>query len=218
MAIRKISFAEDEYYHLYNRGNSKQIIFQENEDYFHFIKLLYISNQQKNFAIRNLSKNIFQTKITEKLVEISSYCLMPNHFHVLVKQTENGSISKFMQKVSTAYSMYYNKKYKRTGGLFEGRFRSQHVSSDKYLKYLFSYINLNPLKLIDKNWKEKGIRNKREALEFLQNYIYSSYCDYLGSNRPQSVILDRNLFMNYFITPGHFKKEILDWMNFKPTT
>ncbi len=75
---------------------------------------------------------------------------MPNHFHILFKQEKEQGITTFMQKLSTAYVMYYNKKYKRSGGLFEGKFKSKYAGEDRYLKYLFSYIHLNPLKILDK--------------------------------------------------------------------
>jgi len=140
---------------------------------------------------------------------------MPNHFHLLITQKDGGDISKFMQKLSTAYVMYYNKKYKRTGGLFEGKFKSQHLSTDKYLKYIFSYIHLNPVKLIDKDWKEKGIRNKKESLKYLHQYSYSSFSDFLGIQRIQNKVLDKNDFPRYFSNSKVFLGEIFEWLNYK---
>src|SRR3989338_5483185 len=100
---------------------------------------------------------------------------MPNHFHLLLKEIEMGGISQFMGKLSTAYSMYFNKKYERTGSLFEGRFKSSRIANDNYLHYLFAYIHLNPIKLIEPMWKEKGINDFARAKEFLGRYNYSSY-------------------------------------------
>ena len=139
---------------------------------------------------------------------------MPNHFHILITPKKEGGISKFMQKLTTAYVMYYNQKYKRTGGLFEGKFKSQHLDNDRYLKYIFSYIHLNPIKLIKPKWKELGIKNKIEALDFLRGYIFSSYLDYKNSNREQSIIINKNPFPNYFSDAKDFDTEILDWFNF----
>jgi len=135
----------------------------------------------------------------DSLVDIGAYCLMPNHFHILLKEkTENG-ISKFMKKLSTGYSMYFNKRYERTGRLFEGTFKSVHADSDEYLKYLFAYIHLNPIKLINPVWKEEGIRNSVEAKLFLSGYSFSSYLDYTmkarnNGKRPESKILNRKRF------------------------
>ena len=111
--------------------------------------------------------------------------------------------------------MYYNQKYNRNGSLFEGKFKSQHANNDKYLKYLFSYIHLNPIKLIDKNWKKKGVKNTQKTFDFLNSYEYSSYIDYVNKNeRPQHIILNLKPFPNYFSSRGVFKKEILDWIKY----
>jgi putative transposase len=215
MSIRKTAFVPKEYYHIYNRGNSKQTIFHDEQDYQRFINLLYLSNTKKNFRVNDISKDIFTFDRRERLVSIGVYCLMPNHFHLLISQMEDGSISKFMQKLTTAYSMYYNLKYKRTGSLFEGKFKSKHLGIELYLKYIFSYIHLNIIKLIDKNWKKDGIKNKREAVEFLKNYKYSSYQDYLGITREENKILNRKSFPDYFSTRDKFKREVFDWLSYE---
>jgi putative transposase len=219
MAIRKVNFIKGEYYHVYNRGNSKQKIFYEKQDYLRFTSLLYLSNTKERFNLYNLNRstnlNIYKIKRNNILVNIGAYCLMPNHFHIFITQTENGSISKFMQKITTAYSMYFNKKYNRTGALFEGKFKSTYVSKDNQAKYLFSYIHLNPVKLIQKDWKERGILNKKEVFDFLQDYKFSSYLDFTGHDRVEKNILSIESFPNYFTTKKEFQKEILEWLNFK---
>jgi len=216
MSIRKVNLVSGEYYHIYNRGNSKQKIFHDSEDYFRFLSLMYACNSVNNFRIFTLTKgeSPYDFERGKQLISIGAYCLMPNHFHILITQMEDKGISKFMQKLSTAYSMYYNKKYQRTGGLFEGKFKSEHASSDRYFKYLFSYTHLNPIKLIQKDWKDVGIKNKKGALEYLHNYKYSSYLDYLGINRIQNKILKVESFPKYFPSNKSFQKEILEWMNY----
>jgi len=148
-------------------------------------------------------------------VEIGAYCLMPNHFHLLTTEKDKNGISKFMQKLCTAYVMYYNKKYRRTGGLFEGKFKSKYLDTNQYLKYIFSYINLNPTKLFQKNWKDVDIKNKKEVLKYLDNYKYSSYLDYLGAKRKQNSIINSDAYPDYFPSEQSFKKEILEWINYK---
>ena len=164
--MRKTSFAVGEYYHLYNRGNSKQKIFLDKKDYDHFLKLLYICNSENNFVLRDIGESLFDFDRNNIFVYIGAYCLMPNHFHILVKEKEEGGITKFMQKFSTAYVMYINTKYKRTGSLFEGKFKSQYLNTDKYLKYIFSYIHLNPLKLINKNWRTSIIKDNSKLEKY----------------------------------------------------
>ena len=216
MSIRKVTFAFDEYYHVYNRGNSKQKIFHDKQDYEHFVLLLLILNNDKNLELRNLSKDfLVDLNNVNSLVSIGAYVLMPNHFHILLTEKIDGGISKFMQKVSTAYVMYYNKKYTRTGSLFEVKFKSQHLDTDNYLKYIFSYIHLNPIKLIDKNWKEEGIKNKSTTLIYLEGYQYSSYMDYLGIERLQNKILNKFDFPDYFPSTKLFSKEVFTWLSFK---
>ena len=167
MSLRKVPFVQGEYYHIYNRGNSKQKIFHDRQDCLHFLKLLYLSNSERSFVLREI-KDIYMINKGKDIVAIGAYCLMPNHFHLLITEKVEGGITKFMHKLSTGYSMYYNKKYARTGSLFEGKFHSSYIDRDQYLKYIFSYIHLNPVKLIDPMWKEKGIKNHDSAVNFLK--------------------------------------------------
>jgi len=151
----------------------------------------------------------------ETLVEIGAYCLMPNHFHLLMKEKVENGISRFMEKLLTAYSMFFNKKYQRTGRLFENRFQATHADTDEYLKYLFAYIHLNPIKLIDSEWKEKRNFNKKSAREFLNKYSYSSYRDFVGAkdSREETAILNKKVFPEYFAEAREFNDFIGDWMS-----
>ena len=219
MSLRKFKFVKGEYYHLYNRGNSKQKVFHDEEDYLRFISLLYISNTNENFNLYDLNRisgfNVYELEIKNPIVSIGAYCLMSNHFHILITEKKEGGISKFMQKLSTAYAMYYNRKYERRGGLFEGKFKSVYIENDIQMKYLFSYIHLNPIKLIQKDWKEKGIKNKKIALDYLNNYFYSSYKDFLRQKRIQNKILNIKDFPEYFPRKSLFIKEIIEWLNMR---
>lgn len=207
MALRKQSFAVGEYYHLYNRGTEKRKIFIDEKDYRHFLFLMYICNTTKSIELRNVGKNFDRG---ETIVDIGAFCLMPNHFHVLVREKIENGISTYMRKLLTAYSMYFNKKYKRTGKLYEGVFKSIHANKDTYLKYLYSYMHLNPAKLIDKNWKEK--RNiARKLLEYVFKYPYSSLKEY-GVEKFK--IINPTQFPTYFKKPTDHKKELFEWLNF----
>jgi hypothetical protein len=106
--------------------------------------------------------------------------------------------------------MYFNRKYRRIGSLFEGKFRSSHVAGDVYLKYLFSYIHLNPLKIQDKNWKSLDVL-KHNNFEYIENYIYSSYLDYTHVPRIETNILSKNYFPEYFNKALEHKKELWFW-------
>ena len=153
----------------------------------HFLRLLFISNGTRVFVSREVAKlSLGEFDRGEPITSIGAYCLMDNHFHLLLKEITVGGISAFMKKLCSAYSMYFNKKYGRTGHLFQGRFQERHADTDEYLKYLYSYIHLNPVKMIDPEWKEKGMSNPKEAQEFLQQYKYSSLTDYRGSTRVET--------------------------------
>ncbi len=210
MSIRSTPFISGEFYHIYNRGTNKQDIFHDDADRHRFLKLLYTANSDNNLIIRNFSKDVYELKRGVRLVSIGAYCLMPNHFHILLTQTQNGDVSKFMHKLCTAYSMYYNNKYERTGRLFEGKFKSEYVDNDRYLKYLFSYIHLNPLKIIDTNWRDKDI--SKWGIKFLSTYKFSSYLDYCEIERPERVILNIADFPEYFPNKQTFLMEIADWL------
>jgi putative transposase len=225
MPIREIDFVEGEYYHLYNRGNSKQKIFLDDKDQERFLKLLYLCNSKQRLDFGN---DIVKRKINawdfekgESIVSIGAWVLMPNHFHLYITPRKNAqrssdssenAITYFMHRVLTAYSKYFNAKYKRTGSLFEGKFKSVHVNKDNQAKYLFSYIHLNPLKLIDYSLKKEGIKNTKKAVNFLDSYKWSSYHDYLDVARVENKIINKIDFLNYFDTKRDFQREIFDWI------
>jgi putative transposase len=212
---RKLDFSTDEYYHVYNRGVEKREIFLNDGDEERFIRLLYLANSTKPFVFRDVQNlPLSQIRRGDLRTSIGAYCLMPNHFHLLVRETQEGGISTFMEKLTTGYSMYFNKKYKRVGPLFQGRFKARHVNNDNYLKYLFAYIHLNPLKIIDADWKEKGITDPRKAKEYLNKYPYSSYDDFLGNRRPERVILNKVTFPEYFETVHDFEEYLEDWLTY----
>lgn len=177
MAYRRVELAPNETYHVYNRGTDKRVIYQDGRDYQRFLELMYLSNNDLPVRVNDTKKygmSSYEVERSKPLVSIGAYCLMPNHFHILLQQHADNGISKFMQKLSTGYTMYFNKRYKRTGTLFEGVFKSQHAGKDEYLKYLFAYIHLNPVKLIQKDWKERGIEDAGKALDHAGSYRYSS--------------------------------------------
>jgi len=217
---RKISFIIDGYYHIYNRGTDKRITFNDDQDYQRFIALLYLCNStfavdlREHFSEGSTFGEIFTLPRGEKIIDIGEYCLMPNHFHLILHERIEGGISLFMQKLSTGYTQYFNKRNKRTGSLFQGRFQAKHADTDEYLKYLFAYVHLNPIKLIDPEWKEKGIVDLKKSKEYLMEYPYSSYYDFLKIKRPERVILNTDAFPEYFKTERDFEEFIHDWLTY----
>jgi putative transposase len=217
---RKISFSIDEYYHVYNRGTDKRIIFNDEHDYKRFTALLYLCNGtasidlREHFSEGRTFVDLFSVNRGEKIVDIGGYCLMPNHFHLILREITEGGISLFMKKIGTAYAMYFNGRNERTGALFEGKFKARHANTDEYLKYLFAYVHLNPVKLIDSEWKERGIADLEKTKDYLNQYSYSSYYDFLGKKRLERVILSKESFPGYFETENDFDDYINDWLTY----
>lgn len=175
---------EGAYYHIYNRGSDKRAIFMDEKDCERFLECLKEFNTDKNVNIRDLKEaratptfkvgdsptlKVGVVGVAKKLVEIFCYCLMPNHYHLILKELVENGISKFMQKLNTGYTKYFNKKYSRSGHLFEGKYKHKEIDADFYLTYLTGYIHLNPV--------IAGL------IKFPEQYKYSSYLDYLGKKK-----------------------------------
>ena len=207
MGLRREPIIINEYYHVYNRGVEKKKIFLDKEDYFHFLKLLYICNSKKSIKLRNIEK-IFDRG--ETIVDIGAYCLMPNHFHLLCREKTESGISIFIKKLLTAYAMYFNKKYERNGVLFQGRFKSEHANTDNYLKYLYAYIHLNPAKLKEPKWKELKNYNSKQLLNFIKEYPYSSLYEYLNN---KIKIINPAPFPNYFPKIKDHINDLFEWLS-----
>ncbi len=162
MANRDIKLNEREIYHIYNRGVDKRIVFEDKQDFFQFLKRMKLFNninarggvREYSYRKHNRTNYIDDPK---HLVEIIAFCLNPNHFHLILRQVSEDGISKFMHKLGTGYTKYFNQKNKRSGALFGGNFKSVHVDSDIFLKHLTAYVNLNfkvhniPIKSKNKN-------------------------------------------------------------------
>lgn len=214
MRIRPVQLVEGEFYHVYNRGTDKRLLFRDDTDRHRFMKLLYISNTAEHINVRNLLRKNNEPYTFDRgapLVTIGAYCLMPNHFHMLLTPIVKDGVSLFMKKLCTGYSMYFNKRYNRTGTLLESRFKAKWVDNDMYLKYLYAYIHLNPLKLRKREDLDEEI-TEQEILEFLQSYSYSSLPDYLQVSRLENIIIDSKPFPEYFETVADQVKELKEWL------
>jgi putative transposase len=189
---RKNPFVAGEYYHVYNRGVDKRDIFHEPRDWDRLRDGMYICNTGKAIKFRDLPLDIFSFERGETLVDIFAYALMPNHFHMILGEKKEGGISAFTGKLLTSYSMYFNTKYERTGPLMCRPFRSSHIGNDDYFRWVFSYVHLNPLELIEPGWKERGIRDAGRARVYLASHAHSSYSDYFVGDRKESRVLAKD--------------------------
>jgi putative transposase len=187
--MRKPVFVENAVYHIFNRGVDKRTVFMDDRDYLRFLLQLYELNDEdavvnlnyyynpKTRAVesRPLQKVI---KLRKRLVDILVFTLMPNHYHLMLRQKAENGITRFMQKLGTGYTMYFNKKNKRTGSLFQGRFKAIHLTDNAHLIYLPHYIHTNPLSL---NY------GGSTSIDFLEKYRWSSFLDYVGVDNFPSI-------------------------------
>ena len=153
--MKRPFFKENCIVHIYNRGVDKRTVFLDDGDYIRFIHYLFVLNDKKQDI--NLGRKLIMKEVEppslkkprELLVEILAFVLMPNHYHLLLKQKSENGITKFMQKIGTGYTMFFNEKYPRTGSLFQGRFKAVLLKRDAHFLFLPHYIHLNPLDLIN---------------------------------------------------------------------
>ncbi|MBI5138868.1 MAG: transposase [Candidatus Vogelbacteria bacterium] len=161
--MRNLDFVEGEYYHIYNRGTDKRSIVEDAYDSNRFVQCLKELNVKD--PIGSMFENSFRNKDTssEPLVDIVCYCLNPNHYHLLLSPHVENGIEKFMHRLGTAHTKYYNNRHKRNGVLFQGKFKAVYVADNDYLLHVSSYVNINDRvhqlgssasKLVRSSWDE----------------------------------------------------------------
>ena len=210
---RNIKFSLGEYYHIYNRGVEKRIIFNNEHDYQRFLLLLVLVNDEKSVEVQQLLRDYsIPELIAQKrkpLVNIVSFCLMPNHYHLILMETTEMGISKFMHKLGTGYTLYFNLKNDRNGSLFQGTYKAKHAEDDRYLKYLFEYIHLNPIR----EYLEKGGLVKNDLIKILVDNPNTSLRVYSGAEKGRlaEAVLDQKNFYTLFSSFNEHTKKLLQW-------
>ncbi len=184
--MREIKFANNEYYHIYNRGVDEREVFCCEKDFARFIK-----------GMREFNKIAIKAKPPAgglaliATVEIICYCLNLNHYHFILKQlTENG-IAKFMQKLGTSYTMYFNIKYDRSGSLFQGPFQAKHIDTNEYLLWLSGYVNGNA---------------EIHKIAKAENYKWCSYQDCLGKR--DGTLCNKEIILSQFKNLDEYREYV----------
>ncbi|OGG77062.1 hypothetical protein A3B35_00110 [Candidatus Kaiserbacteria bacterium RIFCSPLOWO2_01_FULL_54_24] len=211
MAYRRVPFQLSEWFHCYNRGIDKRVVFESEDDSERFLQLLYLANSTDKVHMDDLppqkAEDVVARPRSGTLVSIGAYCLMSNHFHLLLKEIVEGGITRFMQKLGTAYTMYFNTKNERSGNLFLKPFRSRHVGDDRYFQRVVDYIHCNPAERFEPGWKRGAVRNMDRLEWKLRDYRYSSFPDYARERRTIGAILSEDGFKVY---RGHGQRKMLD--------
>lgn len=202
MPSRIIPFVNDQYYHIYNRGTEKRALFEGTTDRRRFLKTLryyQIAGPKPKFS-NYFKLELFKIDPSKKIVEILCYCLMPNHFHLLIKQLRDGGITEFLSKVSNSYTKYFNTKYNRVGPLFQGEFKAVLVESDEQLLHLSRYIHLNPLSAF--------------LVKNLDDYEWSSFKEYTGG---AVGLCAKDGILGFFKSPKSYQQFVLDQADYGQT-
>lgn len=217
--MKREKIVTNQIYHIYNRGVEKRNVFIDDNDYLRFIHDLFEFNDNKpsinlNYHT-NQSSEVGLPKIDRRkrklIVELMAFCLMPNHFHLIVRQREEGGITEFMRKLGTGYTNYFNKKHERVGPLFQGKYKYIHLKKESHFIYLPYYVHFNPLELKFYSNKSTETNNVEEMFENLSKYKWSSLPDYLGIKNFPSVT-QREFLNNFLGSPDQHKKEIFSWL------
>lgn len=200
MPYRSIHFVNQSFYHTFNRGVEKRQIFSSEKDFERFLQTIYYYqfsgpkprfSTHKRFHAKDFYKN-------PKIVEIICYCLMPNHFHLLIRQLKTGGLQEFVRKSINSYTKYYNVKYKRIGPLCQGEFKATTVETDEQLLHLSRYIHLNPY--------------VSDLVKDPKDYNYSSYPYFIGLK--EDSISVKEPILNYFRKPGDYKAFVSDHQSY----
>ena len=217
-----------EFYHTYNRGVEKRKIFLGSSDYLRGVHDIYEFNDIKNAS--NLNRRIVrcrtpnnttdglmgEEKPRERLLDIGVWGLMPNHYHLFSSPIKDNGLSLFHKKFGGGFANSFNIKYKRSGTLFQGRYKKVRVGNDAQALQLICYIHANPLDLWKLNWKEKGLTGLeiQNALKFLEKeYRWSSHLDWWGIKNFPSLI-DKNFMSRFFNNSGEYQKFFIDWLRY----
>lgn len=217
--MRRVVFAEEQIYHIFNRGTDKREVFLNDLDRYRFLGVLREMNDPKpvlNFGYFFDRNNIQQADQGKSiphligaddnaLVDILAFVLMPNHYHLLLTQRVQGGVAAFMHKLGTAYTMYFNKKYQRTGVLFQGRFKAVMIKNDGHFDGIPYYIHGNPLKL------GAPFTSIEAQVSFLKAYKWSSFRDYAGIRNFPSVT-KRDLLGEFFLRDGGVTAGMSKWL------
>ncbi len=213
-----------EIYHTLNRGVDKRTIFLDDQDRFRFVHDLFEfndrepsgKNSQRIFAknmpnVSDFASRTIKHRKRKLLVDILAFCLMDNHYHLLLAPRVKDGIVKFMRKLNIGYAKYFNEKYKRSGALFQGRYKSILVREQAHFIHLPYYIHLNPLDMFAPEWRRRRIKNYEKSIRLLKSYRWSSFLDYMGE-RNFSSVTSRSFLLKLFGGSASYLSETADWL------
>jgi putative transposase len=195
-----------EIWHILNRGVDKRDVVKDEADRIRFVHDLFMFND-RNAVNPNHRFKGYDSSNRKHLVAIHAWCLMPNHYHLLVSELVEGGMSLFMRKLNMGYAKYFNERYERSGYLWQGVFRKKLIARDAHFIWIPYYIHLNPLDLSFKKWREGKVSDSDKAIENLRKYRWSSYLDYMGEKNFPSLI-NKELLQDVLGSVARQEKEV----------
>lgn len=238
--MRKNKIYVGEYYHVFNRGVDKRVIFKDQADYARFLKTLSVFNTIEPvgslFELEYLSRGKIgsireekcasQKQNTKRLVDIVAYCLLSNHFHLILKEKEEGGISEFMKRVTGGYAWYFNNKHKRSGALFQGRYKAVHIQRNAQLLHVSAYVNLNHFVKLGVPTAKTQAKKTRAAVSLdaykisvpavdikvmaINKNIFSSWKEFMNSNTLQGICSGKDIVLDQFNRRHTYEQFALD--------
>lgn len=200
MPYRTTPLVNDQIYHIFNRGVAKLPIFTDKRDYNRFLETMYyyqFQGPKPQFSQLHRFKE-FKFEKNKKIVEILCYCLMPNHYHFLIKQLEDNGISEFINKLSNSYTKFFNTKHKRVGPLLQGQFKAVRIEYEEQLIHVSRYIHLNPIASF--------------LVKDLKEFYWSSYLSYIGFQVDK--ICASDFILSMFKTKQKYEQFVLDQVEY----
>ena len=220
--MRKTPFIPGEYYHIYSRTILSVPEFKEKNNCNRLAQAFLLANSTKSTQafqfLRNhpgatLNDALEIARDGEKLVDVLCYAVMPDHYHLLIREVKEKGATEFIRKCNISIANYINKTKNRRGAIFEGRFKSNPIDSNEYLRHLSLYIHLNPLDFIaGKEWREHKLENFNKHKEKLLNYPWSSLSFFL-KNTPNEIISGHKIITDQFKSHGDYEFYLKSWTN-----
>lgn len=219
--LRKENFTPGEYYHVYNRTLFNNPVFDDQKNCERLLQALLLANSTKAGLAFQFLRNHKDATVDnaleiisdgKKLVDVVCYAVMPDHYHLLLREKEEGGISSFLHRCNISIAKYVNTKTNRRGPLFESLFQSKHITDNEYLLHLSLYIHLNPLDFLEgKSWRKHGLKNWTQAKKKLLNYPYSSLKSFLQKENSDKIISGIEIIKEQFKNESEYESFLCSW-------
>jgi len=217
--MRKEDFTVESYVHVVKRGTRGLPIVRDDTDCFRF--LLMLAHFNDSFSSQNWHRDLYEAglhrsfgrplhwPVQERLVNIIAFCLVDNHFHLILQELAEGNIARFMQRLGTGMAMKFNERYSENGALFQGAYRAKIISDDRYFRYVSAYVQLKNALDMYPGGQDSARNDFDRAYDWVCSYPYSSLGDYAGSfDRP---IVEKN-FLSSLFAAGEYREFCKDFI------